>query len=95
MPTSAGSGPNLAPTRLRRLADRLSQPVATDSLVAFRIGFGLLMLAVVARFFAHGWIDKYTREPSVFFTTTASSGFVRSPGRSCTCTTPGWARWPS
>jgi vitamin K-dependent gamma-carboxylase len=67
MSTAGVRDPVPAPAWWSRLAGRLRQPIATDSLVAFRVGFGLLQLVAVARFFAHDWIDKYTQEPGVFF----------------------------
>ncbi|HZH04049.1 MAG TPA: HTTM domain-containing protein [Myxococcaceae bacterium] len=44
------------------------QPVDAGSLTAFRILFGLLMMAAVARFFVHGWIAEYYLRPRFFFT---------------------------
>jgi hypothetical protein len=41
--------------------------VDAASLAAFRIGFGLLMLALVLRFFVHGWIPEYFEAPRHFF----------------------------
>lgn len=37
------------------------------SLVAFRILFGTAMVVLVARYFAHGWIDAQFHEPRMFF----------------------------
>ena len=48
--------------RLRALRN-----VDAASLLAFRIGFGLLMLVLVARFFVHGWIPEYFAVPRHFF----------------------------
>ena len=45
----------------------LFAPVDPASLVAFRVAFGLLMVVLVARYFAHGWIDAQFHEPSMFF----------------------------
>jgi vitamin K-dependent gamma-carboxylase len=47
--------------------ERLSRPVDAASVSAFRIGFGLLMLVLVLRFFAHGWIAEYFITPQHFF----------------------------
>ena len=44
----------------RRLVD-------AASLAAFRIGFGLLLLVLVLRFFIHGWIPEYFAVPEHFF----------------------------
>ncbi len=41
--------------------------VDAASLAAFRIGFGLLLLVLVLRFFAHGWIPEYFAVPRHFF----------------------------
>jgi vitamin K-dependent gamma-carboxylase len=46
---------------------RLLRPVDIASLVAFRIAFGALMLVAVARYFAHGWIERFFIEPTFFF----------------------------
>lgn len=46
---------------------RLFAPVDTASLVALRVGFGLLMVVLVLRYFAHGWIDAQFHEPSMLF----------------------------
>ena len=52
-----------------RVARRLSsQQVDGASVVVFRVVFGLLGLAVVARFFAHGWIGPLYLEPDYRFT---------------------------
>ncbi|HWO17169.1 MAG TPA: HTTM domain-containing protein [Kofleriaceae bacterium] len=45
----------------------MTAPLDAASAAAFRIAFGLLMLALVARFFAHGWIDEYFLAPRHFF----------------------------
>lgn len=42
------------------------------SLVAFRVAFGVVMLAAVGRYFAHGWIASLFVRPRFFF---AYSGF--------------------
>ena len=64
-----------------RFPDRLAGAQVDDaSIAAFRIIFGLLGILVVARFFAHGWIDPLYGEPDHHFT---YLGF-------------GWVRpWPS
>ena len=49
------------------IRSQLVRPVDAASLAAFRIGFGLLMLALVVRFFAHGWIHEYYAVPTHFF----------------------------
>jgi hypothetical protein len=51
-----------------RIAGALGAPVCAASAAAFRVLFGLLMLAAVVRFFAYGWIDEYFLEPRHFFT---------------------------
>ena len=55
-------------TRVTRLRAHLAEPVAAASLVALRVGFGVLMMIAVARFFANGWIASYYLEPDRFFT---------------------------
>ena len=57
----------MAIDRKNRLAEALFEPVDAASVAAFRIGFGLLMVVAVARFFAHGWIDEYFLTPRYFF----------------------------
>ncbi len=54
--------------RSHRVLDVLDRPVAADSLIAFRIGFGLLMALAIARYFANGWITLQFGEPEFFFT---------------------------
>jgi hypothetical protein len=51
----------------RRICSALTAPVDASSVAAFRILFGTLMLALVVRFFAHGWIDEYFLAPRHFF----------------------------
>lgn len=46
---------------------RLFQPVDAASVAAFRVLFGALMLVLVGRYFAHGWIDSYYLQPHYFF----------------------------
>jgi hypothetical protein len=55
-------------TRLERLRDALSRPVAPDSLVAFRIAFGLLMLWDVYRYLSKGWVEGYYVGKEFLFT---------------------------
>ena len=43
-------------------------PADAASLAAFRIAFGLAALLIIARFFAHGWIDQLYIEPTHHFT---------------------------
>lgn len=45
----------------------LFRPVDIRSLAAFRIAFGTMMVAAVARYFAYGWIDELYRTPQMFF----------------------------
>jgi vitamin K-dependent gamma-carboxylase len=51
----------------RSLQRALLRPVDAASLAAFRMLFGLAMLALVLRFFAHGWIAEYFLQPRFFF----------------------------
>jgi vitamin K-dependent gamma-carboxylase len=54
--------------RGRRLFAFLGEPVDIASLVAFRVLFGLLMLASVVRFWQRGWIEELYIEPAYHFT---------------------------
>jgi vitamin K-dependent gamma-carboxylase len=49
------------------ISARLQRPVDVASLAAFRIGFGLLLLVAVLRYFTHGWIAEYFLVPTHFF----------------------------
>ncbi len=49
------------------LRSALFQPVDIASLVVFRIGFGLIMLWEVWRYWTHGWIERYFIQPGYFF----------------------------
>ncbi|WP_083680686.1 HTTM domain-containing protein [Archangium sp. Cb G35] len=51
----------------QRLTATLFAPVDPSSLVAYRVIFGLLMMAAVARFFAYGWIHEHYLAPKVLF----------------------------
>ena len=44
-----------------------NRPVDGASAAAFRVIFGLLCLAVVIRYFAHGWIEPLYIEPAHHF----------------------------
>lgn len=57
-----------APVVARRLLAFLREPVDIASLVAFRVIFGLMMLASVVRFWQRGWIDELYIEPAYHFT---------------------------
>ncbi len=50
-----------------KLAKLGSRPVAGASVTAFRVLFGLLGLAAVLRFFAHGWIEELYIAPVYHF----------------------------
>ena len=52
---------------LRRLRERLVEPVDIASLVMARISFGLLMLWMVIRYFGKGRIGRYWIEPEFHF----------------------------
>jgi hypothetical protein len=47
----------------RQTRERFFKPVNASSLVVFRIGFGLVMLWEVCRYWYYGWIDRYYIEP--------------------------------
>lgn len=53
---------------LRRALRAARAPADAASLAAFRIAFGLAALLIIARFFAHGWIDQFYIEPAHHFT---------------------------
>lgn len=67
---AAGANLRLRET-LARLAARwrtyLLTPIDGTSVALFRIGFGLLMLWEVWRYFDHGWIARYYIEPRYVF----------------------------
>jgi len=52
---------------LRTLPDRLSAPVDIAVLVAFRLGFGAVMVWEAWRFLSGGKVDRYFIEPTFFF----------------------------
>jgi vitamin K-dependent gamma-carboxylase len=56
----------MAIDREKGLRAALFEPIDAASVAAFRVGFGLLMLVAVARFFAHGWVDEYFVTPRYF-----------------------------
>jgi vitamin K-dependent gamma-carboxylase len=56
------------PSRARRLAHRLFEPVDGASLAVFRILFGAIMLWEVWRYFTNDWIARYFIEPTFHFT---------------------------
>ena len=41
--------------------------ISAAPLINFRIGFGLMMLLSIVRFWAYGWIDKLYLQPTFFF----------------------------
>jgi hypothetical protein len=49
------------------LREKMFEPVDASSLVVFRIGFGLIMLWEVWRYWSYGWISKYYIEPDFQF----------------------------
>lgn len=50
------------------LAFQLARPVAPHCLGFIRIAFGLVIVWEVWRYFTNGWIERYFREPTFFFT---------------------------
>lgn len=52
---------------MSRVARHLLSPVDAAGLAAFRILFGLLMFAGLARFATSGWIERFYGEPVFFF----------------------------
>lgn len=66
---SAGTRPATPVPQRRRLATpALSRPVDARLLGAVRIGYGLLGLLTVLRFFHRGWIDAFWLAPQVHLT---------------------------
>ncbi len=51
----------------RHALRRLAEPVDIASLIAFRIGFGLLMLVASVRFLLRGWVHDEYEVPRTFF----------------------------
>lgn len=60
--------PREQPSRARRLAYRLFQPVDGASLAVFRMLFGAIMLVEVWRYFTNDWIARYFIDPTFHFT---------------------------
>jgi len=54
-------------TLLSKIRQNMFKPVDASSLVVFRIGFGLIMLWEVWRYWNYGWIAKYYIEPDFHF----------------------------
>ena len=52
---------------LRNLCDRLFTPVDAASLAVFRIGFGIIMLLEMWRYFSMDWIRRYYITPEIHF----------------------------
>lgn len=46
---------------------RLFAPIDASSLVVFRIGFGIIMIWDVIRYWSAGWISKYYIDPQFYF----------------------------
>jgi len=59
--------PNSAPNLRRKIRQRLFKPEDAASLAVFRIGFGLIMLWEVWRYWRYGWIERYYIEPRFHF----------------------------
>jgi vitamin K-dependent gamma-carboxylase len=60
--------PEVRPSRARRLAHRLFEPVDGASLAVFRMLFGAIMLWEVYRYFSNDWIPRYFMDPTFHFT---------------------------
>ncbi|WP_455203574.1 HTTM domain-containing protein [Kaarinaea lacus] len=52
---------------LQSLKQKLFTPVDASSVAVFRIGFGLILLWDVWRYFAHDWIGRFYIEPGFYF----------------------------
>ena len=61
-------GPVIMPRFVRILMLAGGKPVDGSSAAAFRIAFGLVCLAGIVRFFAHGWVSELYVEPVHHFT---------------------------
>ncbi|MFO0678426.1 MAG: HTTM domain-containing protein [Polyangiaceae bacterium] len=55
------------PSPFARLCTFVASDVDIASLAAFRVSFGVAMMVLVARFFAHGWIREYYLTPRILF----------------------------
>ncbi len=62
------------------LRAKLARPVDRASLDVFRIAFGTLMCVGALRFFVHGWIDLFYKQPTFFFTYPGFSWVKPWPG---------------
>jgi vitamin K-dependent gamma-carboxylase len=58
---------SLAKELLNKTRQNMFRSVDASSLVVFRIGFGLIMLWEVWRYWSYGWISKYYIEPDFQF----------------------------
>lgn len=67
-----------------RLGKRAGETVSAASSAVFRVGFGVCGLLLVARFFAHGWIDRLYIDPPFHFT---------YPGFGWVAPWPGWGMY--
>lgn len=65
--------------RLLSAKRALETPIDAASLGAFRIGLGLVLATLVARFFLRGWVTAFYVEPTFFFTY-PGFGWVRPLG---------------
>jgi len=52
---------------IKHFQDKLFKPVDSSSLVVFRIGFGLIMMIEVWRYWRYDWISRYFIEPQFMF----------------------------
>jgi vitamin K-dependent gamma-carboxylase len=66
--TRAEREPEERPSRARRIAYRLFEPVDGASMAVFRMLFGAIMLWEVWRYFSNDWIPRYFMDPSFHFT---------------------------
>ncbi|MEZ0370137.1 MAG: HTTM domain-containing protein [Candidatus Sericytochromatia bacterium] len=55
-------------TAIEPRRDWLAEPICHASLAVFRIGFGLMMVLALIRFWARGWIAAYYITPAYHFT---------------------------
>jgi vitamin K-dependent gamma-carboxylase len=67
-PIRAERRPEPRPSRARRIAHRLFEPVDGASLAVFRMLFGAIMLWEVWRYFSNDWIPRYFIDPTFHFT---------------------------
>lgn len=54
-------------TQPQKIKQHLFTPIDASSITVFRIGFGIIMLWDVWRYYANGWVEKYYIQPEFYF----------------------------